>query len=228
MGNVTANLVGMVSLDAESIDLHPLLKKRGITDLDSGLERTDEYFKRFLTQCKDAMSSQQAISSLSMGLLAMLTRARSFHDGARAMILDDNPFAADALIRSYAENAAALLWIESRPHDAAKFSFAYRDGRPVPVGRMVDAAVKRAPGFKLLYSRLSESAHPNAVTFSSTWKTKGKDREVQWASAPSYKVEENRLWACLWLMELTDVHIATWPHLYRNAVNGSGETKPQT
>jgi hypothetical protein len=39
----------------------------------------------------------------------LLARAQGLHEGSVAAIAADNPFAAFPLLRSYAENAAALL-----------------------------------------------------------------------------------------------------------------------
>jgi len=198
-------------------DLSGLLRVRGIFDLESGLAAAQAYFRAAQIESLAVLKEPRALTPFSMGLLAMMTRAQSFHEGGLAMIRADNPYAADALIRAYAENAAALLWLSKHPKDIGKFSFLSDGSYPVPVGRMVDHAVRDAPGFKKLYSRLSESAHPTSATFPTSWRAEGDDGSATWSSVPAYKVPENRLWACLWLMEITDIHLVTWPQLYRVA-----------
>lgn len=192
-----------------------LLAARGMTDVDTAVRAADESFRDFRNAQLPLISGQ--VSRLRMGLLAMLTRAEAFHGGALEMIRADNPFASYALIRSYAENAAALLWIAERPDDRRRLAVAAKQDEKLVVGRIVDAATKVLPGFKNLYQRLSEYAHPVADSFGSAWTLHPTEEGViRWGSTPAFRNDEGRMWACLYLAELTDIHADYWPALYTN------------
>lgn len=193
--------------------LHQILEERGIRDVESGLEAAATHFRDFLRGCLPLIGGD--VSSLTMGLLSMLTRAQAFHDGATAMIHEGNPFATYALIRCYAENAAALVWIAEKPHDARRLALAAGEDEKLVVGRVVDFAATKLPGFKNLYRQLSEYAHPVASSFHAAWHPGDEgERSATWASAPKFKSWDGPLWALLWLMELTDVHRDIWPELF--------------
>lgn len=189
------------------------LSARGIFDLDSGVETARRTFVEFRDGLAPAFDGD--LSAVGMGLLAIVTRAQAFHDSALASISDDNPWAAYALIRSYAENAAVLLWMLEKPDDLGRLSMLAHESERFAIGRIVSTANKRAPGFKNLYAKLSELAHPAASSFSETWNASLESRHATWSSVPTFKVQENRLWACLWLVELTEIHTEAWPVLYR-------------
>ena len=55
-----------------------------------------------------------------------LARAQGFHEGAVAAIAADNPYAAFTLLRAYAENAAAILYVKDHPAQLERF---WRDTR---------------------------------------------------------------------------------------------------
>ena len=48
-------------------------------------------------------------------LSGFLARAQGLHEGAVAAISADNPYAAFTLLRAYAENAAAILYVKDHP-----------------------------------------------------------------------------------------------------------------
>jgi len=47
--------------------------------------------------------------------MGLATRAAGLHDGAVHALETDNPFAAYTTLRSYAENAAAVLYAADKP-----------------------------------------------------------------------------------------------------------------
>lgn len=152
---------------------------------------------------------------MSMGLLSMITRAQAFHSGTIAMLRADDPFSSYALTRAYAENAAALVWAQHQPTKAGGLSLLSTQSDKLVVGRIVDETAKHYPGFKTLYGRLSEYAHPVADGFHSAWHpSSDDDRMARWASVPRFKSADGPLWVLLWLMELTDLHATIWPGLY--------------
>jgi len=92
-------------------------------------------------------------------LSGLVTRGIGLHNAAVAALEADNPFAAFTLIRSYAENAAAVLYAADHPNKVDRVLGL--DGHPLSVGRLT-AHANRSPrfgGFKSVYSELSEYAH---------------------------------------------------------------------
>lgn len=208
--------MGDAKYQTGAIPAQRLLVERGITDYASGKIAAETHFKQFLNDMMPLANG--SITAFSMGLLAMVTRAQAFHTGAISMLDANNPFATNALIRAYAENAAALLWAADKSHGAASLSIGAERHQRLVVGRIVDSAGKRLPGFKKLYESLSEYTHPVADAFPGAWlPSEDDDGCVQWSSAPRYRSDDGKLWALLWLMELTDVHQEVWPFLYQNS-----------
>lgn len=198
-----------------SSGLHPVLKSRGITDFDTGSNAAEQHFESFLQKVLGLAAGP--ISAYTIGLLAMATRAQAFHHGALRMLRADDPFSAYALTRSYAENAAALVWATHRPDKAAGLAALASREQKLVVGRLIDEAKKHYPGFKQLYEALSEYTHPVSSTFGAAFHKSGV-ADFQWSSVPKFKSDEGPLWVLLWLMELTDLHVALWPRLYQDAV----------
>lgn len=204
----------MVGANTDAFEV--LLTARGIVDLTSGIQAAHQSFAKFRHDLTPYVAGD--FSTIGMGLLAIVTRAQAFHDSALAAIVDDNPWAAYALIRSYAENAAVLLWMLEKPNDLKRLSVLAQESERFAIGRIVNSANKRAPGFGRLYATLSELAHPVASSFSESWRAEAETRVATWSSVPTFKVQENRLWACLWLVELTEIHAHSWPLLYQASV----------
>lgn len=201
----------LITVPAES-----LLTMRGITGWEIGVELAEEQFLKFAKSTKHHLEG--GFTAISLGLMTLLTKGQGFHSGACAMIRADNPYATYALIRAFAENAAALHYMAKVPGAIERFALgADRAQNPPPrVGQLVDYAKKNGlPGFKGLYDRLSEYAHPDAGAFASGHHSAGDDGQFQWSSVPSFHSDEGKRWAVLWLMELTDIHERYWGPLYK-------------
>ncbi|VXC31300.1 conserved hypothetical protein [Microbacterium sp. 8M] len=202
---------------------HEILARRGILDLASGIKAASDHFWSFLQAVQPHV--QGDASSISMGLLSMVTRAQAFHHGTLDMLRAGNPFGAYALVRSYAENAAALVWMHRKPGDLARLSLSARRDEKLVVGRIVAEATKQYPAFKALYEGLSEYTHPVASAFHAAWTPSDNvEDRVSWASSPRFKSDEGPLWVVLWLMEITDIHIAVWPGLYIQATRAAEDS----
>jgi hypothetical protein len=105
------------------------------------------------------------------------------------------------------------------PEDLKRLSMLATLPERFAIGRLVSAADKRARGFKALYEQLSEYTHPVQSTFSESWVVRDEiRREGLWSSAPRFKQDDDPLWACFWLIELTEIHQHVWPQLYRASV----------
>lgn len=190
---------------------------RGIYDVASGLAAARAGFIEFRHALVDIVRGD--FSQVSMGLLSLITRAQGFHEGALRGIENDNPYATFPLIRCYAENAAVLLWILDHPNDLSRLSSSARPEERFAIGRLISNAAKRAHGFKGIYEQLSEFSHPVAAGFHQPWGVvPDEERTLQWSSVPSFKTAEDKIWACFWLVELTEIHANVWPPAYRASV----------
>ncbi|MAO80113.1 MAG: hypothetical protein CMH82_05505 [Nocardioides sp.] len=209
----------IVTLPAEE-----LLTRRGITDWETGVTLAEDYFLDFVKSMRTYMTGG-GLTAISFGLMTLLTKAQAFHSGACAMIREDNPYASYALIRSYAENAAALHYMANVKGAIDRYALGADKKRNAPpkVGVLVDYAKRNGlPGFRDLYDRLSEYTHPDAAAFSAGHRAHGETGHFQWSSAPHFKTDEGKRWAALWLMELTDVHKRYWGPLFQ-ATSGAAE-----
>jgi hypothetical protein len=130
-------------------------------------------------------------------LSGFLARAQGLHEGAVAAISADNPYAAFTLLRAYAENAAAILYVKDHPAQLERF---WRDtrGPGVQIGRITNHAVSRFGGFKDTYSELSRYAHPQALSLLASSRVV-EGEALQWSSAPAFKADHDAVMACAWV-----------------------------
>ena len=94
--------------------------------------------------------------------MGLATRAAGLHDGAVHALETDNPFAAYTTLRSYAENAAAVLYAADKPEQLDRI-LGMGDTNPITVGTITNYAQqgsKRFGAFKKVYDDLSAFAHP--------------------------------------------------------------------
>ena len=71
------------------------------------------------------------------------------------------------------------------------------------IGKITNYANKRFPGFKGIYSQLSEYAHPGSLSMVASHRIAGEDsRTVEWRSAPSFHSDNDAEAACGWTVEL--------------------------
>lgn len=64
-----------------------------------------------------------------------LARAQGLHEAVVAAIKADNPYAAFTLLRPYAENAAAILYMTDKPETLERF---WRGEPHVAIGRITN------------------------------------------------------------------------------------------
>jgi hypothetical protein len=139
-------------------------------------------------------------------LCGLVTRGSGLHDAAVDALEKDNPYAAFTLIRAYAENAAAFLYVTDKPDKVDKMlGF---QGSPVSVGQMTGHAKqsKRFGAFKHIYSELSEYGHPQPKSFSASMDVDAE--KFRWSSVPAFRSGGNDfVVACAWIVELAEVHM---------------------
>ena len=186
-------------------------------DLESAVAIARAEFAKFGRSLDRVVQPDLTIEA--MGLLALITRAQGFHDGALQAVVSNNPYAAFPLVRCYAENAAVLLWVLEHPDDIGRLSAIASQDQRFAIGRLIANAAKRAPGFKDVYEQLSEFTHPVASGFTQPFRAApDADGEFSWSSIPSFSGDEDKILACFWLVELTEMHANTWPRAYRSAM----------
>lgn len=157
-----------------------------------------------------ALARNDGIDVPRMTLLSLFTRAQAFHESALAAVQADNPFAAFTLLRSYAENAAMLVWLRDKPGDIVRIYPDAPASQRIRIGRLVDKASARLGGFKPIYEQLSEFAHPGEATAMAGWHPTDVDLRVRWHSAPAFKSDDDFKIACFWLVELAEANGHLW------------------
>ena len=179
-------------------------KSRGLTDRTTAIAEARRYGRSSLDLVTEFIPGDMTKSTLA--LMALIERWQAFHLGSIDAIEASNPLAAMTLIRSYAENAAAILWIWERPADLSKlFIGAERD--KFAIGRLVANAQKHAPGFSELYQQLSDAAHPSgAGAYQSIRLDPENVGSFGWTSHPRFRDEQDALWALLWVIEICEIH----------------------
>ncbi|MGZ0711316.1 hypothetical protein ACWPKO_23610 (plasmid) [Coraliomargarita sp. W4R53] len=188
-----------------------------MNDLESAIAVARAGFAEFGRSLNSVVQTDLTIEA--MGLLALITRAQGFHNGALQAVESDNPYATFPLVRCYAENAAVLLWVLEHPHDISRLSATATQDQRFAIGRLIANAAKRAPGFKDVYEQLSEFTHPVASGFTQPFRVASDENGgFSWSSIPSFGSDKDKILACFWLVELTEMHENIWPRAYRDAI----------
>jgi hypothetical protein len=203
---------------SEQTEVAPWVQKLGIVDRTTGLERASEARESLLEAGRVAFGSVGHYTTSHVVFFGFLARAQGLHEGAVAAISAGNPYAAFTLLRSYAENAAAILYVSDHPAQLEKF-WNDRRGSGVKIGKITNHAhtSTRFGGFKDIYSELSKYAHPHALSMLASTRNVGGN-SFQWASAPAFKSASDLLMACAWVVELA---VAT-SHLLKEFAESQG------
>lgn len=182
----------------------------GITDRESGLTKAVEARVRLTRFASKSLGSSFDFGMEEMTMMSLLTRAQAFHDGTVDALRADNPFAAFTLLRSYAENAAMMVWLLDHPGDIARIYPEAPLNQRLSIGKLTNNAASRFGGFKGVYEQLSNFAHPAAHTALSGWHAGDEEKRVQWTSVPSFKNDDDFMMACVWLIELSQANAHLW------------------
>jgi hypothetical protein len=182
---------------------------RGITDRASGVAKANEALSKMKDDVFRHLPKSFDFTAAHMALMSLLTRAYAFHLGATAAADADNPWAAFTLLRSYAENAAMLVWLVGKPNELGKLTHEAGPEARFRLGKILSYASRRMGGFEGIYDQLSGFAHPTASTALSGWHARG-DQDVSWASVPAFKNDDDFMMACVWLVELAEANSELW------------------
>lgn len=175
-----------------------LLAKYGVTDDDSG-RRNAEQAREYLLTVATSVISEGAITMDHLIVAGMVARAQSLHEAALDAINSDNPHAAFTLLRAYAEQCAAALYLTDHPGKAERL-WNDPDGHGVPIGRITSHADRsgRFGQFRHVYSELSKYAHPSSISHFAAIRM-GEGNHFTFQTAPRFKRDEEKLiaYACL-------------------------------
>jgi hypothetical protein len=193
--------VGGVKNEEKPDPEKPFLVGLRITDRASGIERAREARQLLLDAAQHVLGSVRGDYTLQHVVFSgFLARAQGLHEGTVAAIEQDNPYAAFTLLRSYSENAAAILYLTDHPATLNHFW----KGPNAKIGKITNHAVKRFDGFKPIYDQLSDYAHPASRSMLNSFKIKSEDGHFEWRSAPAFRSEHELMIACGWVVELAE------------------------
>jgi hypothetical protein len=135
---------------------------RGIVDRATGIAKARESRQRLEDGAKDALGRTDQLYDSHLLVMGLAARAVGLHDGAVNAVETDNPFTAYTLLRSYAENAAAILYATDKPEQLDRI-LGFGGLPPISVGvitNYADPGSGRFGAFKAVYGDLSGFAHP--------------------------------------------------------------------
>lgn len=182
------------------LDFDALLARCGIVDEDSGRGAALAAREEILSVARTVIRSGD-ITMNHIIVAGIVSRAQSLHEGSIAAIEANNPHAAFTLLRAYAEQCAAVLYMTDHPAKAVRL-WNDLEGRGVRIGAITNYAQSsgRIANFREIYNRLSKYAHPSSAAHFAAMRV-GEDRSFTWQSAPRFKRDEERLIAYAWCVE---------------------------
>jgi hypothetical protein len=173
----------------------------GIRDAASGSAAARAARKRILETARRVLGTSHEETIGLVVFKGFVARAQCLREAAVLMIEAENPHAAFALLRAYAENVAAILYAKDNPDRLNDFWDTRRHG--VEIGIITNYAVTRLHNFKGVYHDLSKFAQPQAAGLLAS-SSISDDRAVSWRSAPHFKNPEDQLTAYAWAVELAE------------------------
>jgi hypothetical protein len=182
----------------------------GIQDRGTGIERARASRRRLQDAAQEALGRTDALENGHILVMGLATRAAGLHDGIVHALETDNPFAAYTMLRSYAENAAAVLYAIGHPKQLDRI-LGLGNSYPLKVGTITNYAEqgsKRFGAFQDIYGQLSQFAHPMSKSiFASTAPT---ETGFQWRLDPAFKYDNDFIVACAWVVELAEAKRTFW------------------
>lgn len=191
----------MTDSGGDDVELARLLRHYGIADDVTGREAAWAA-REYIQSVASTVVPTGPITMDHLIVCGVVARAQSLHEACVAAIESDNPHAAFTLLRAYAEQCAAVVYMADRP-ERAEGLWNHTEGHGVPVGVITNHAQRsgKIPNFKPLYDQLSKYAHPTAVGLYSSMRV-GDDSTFDWQSAPRFKHDDDKLMAYVWCIEL--------------------------
>ena len=110
------------------------VRELGITDRHTGHTQARASWNALMLAGRRVLGLGQDYQVEHLLFSGFLARAQGLHEGAVAAIVADNPYSTFTLIRAYAENAVAILYVKDHPDDLKKF-WRDTDGRGMRIGK---------------------------------------------------------------------------------------------
>jgi hypothetical protein len=173
----------------------------GITDRTTGIVKAAAAREAVLAAGRKVLGRDERDFTIEMVVFwGLLARAQGLHEGVVAGIRADNPYATFPLLRAYAENAAAVLYVTDKPEEMDKL-WNDRRGQGIWIGHINRYAKTRFGAFKNVYDELSKYAHPATLSLLNSMSATG-ERTLRWQSSPTFGSEADAVMACAWCVEL--------------------------
>ncbi len=175
------------------------IQAHGIVDRPTGLKRARASRQLVTAATTNALGRDSSFGPAPLLLGGLINRGIGLHEGAIAALETDNPFSAFTLIRSLAENAASLLYAVEHPTKIERI-LGLDGSRAMAIGKITSYAngSERFGAFQLVYSQLSEYAHPLSKSITASM----DDEKFRWSGTPAFRPGNDFLMACVWLIEL--------------------------
>jgi hypothetical protein len=179
---------------------------RGIVDRASGIDRARASRQWLQDAALHALRRTDQMVDSHLLVMGLASRAAGLHDGAVHALETNNQFATHTLLRSYAENAAAVLYAKDHPKHLGRI-LGLGGSRPIKPGVITNYAERssRFGTFKSMHDDLSEFAHPMSRSIFASMRADG-DGGFQWSLAPRFKYDRDFLVACALLVELAEAN----------------------
>lgn len=182
-------------------ELSGLMSRYGVEDDDSAREAAWAA-RESIAEVERTVLRSGSFTMSHLMVWGLVARAQSLHEGCVAAIEANNPHAAFTLLRAYAEQCAAVLFMTDHPARAERL-WNDPDGRGVKIGVITNHAERsgRMPNFAKLYKQLSGYAHPTTASHFASMRV-GQKRSFTWQAAPRFKHDDDKLMAYIWCIEL--------------------------
>jgi hypothetical protein len=203
---------------ADTREIPESVKARGIVDRATGIERARASRQWLFDAAKEVLGCTSMVYDGHILVMGLATRAAGLHDGAVHALETDNPFVVYTLLRSYAENAAAVLYAIDHPTQLHRI-LGFGDSRPLKVGTITNYAEQgsgRFGSFRSVYADLSGFAHPMSRSIFAS--AKPTEDGFQWRLDPAFKHDADFLVACALVVELAEANA----HLLVEYANAQG------
>ena len=182
------------------------MKARGIVDRATGIHCARASRQWLYDAAKEALGRTDQLENGHILVMGLATRAAGLHDGAVHALETNNPVVVYTLLRSYAENAAAVLYATEHPNQLRRV-LGLGDAHPVKVGTITNYAEqgsKRFGAFQNIYRQLSGFAHPMSKSIFAS--TTPSEAGFRWRLDPAFKYDDDFLVACAWVVELAETN----------------------
>ena len=197
-----------MAYDGSTGEIPESVTARGIVDRATGIEKARVSRQWILDAVKEVFSrTNDMLYDGHLLVMGLATRAVGLHDGVIHALETDNPFVVFTLLRSYAENAAAVLYATDHPTQLHRI-LGLGGSHPIKVGTITNYAAQRSGrfgSFREVYDELSKFAHPMSRSIFASSRPHG-ERGLRWSLTPAFKYDSNFLVACSLVIELAEAN----------------------